>query len=68
MFGNLGSGELMLIFLVVLIFFGAKKIPDIAKGLGQGVREFRKALREVDESIQKDDRQLKSEQKEEKNT
>lgn len=64
MFGNLGTGELMLIFLVVLIFFGAKKIPDIAKGLGQGVREFRKALREVDETIQKSGGEEKSEQKE----
>lgn len=64
MLGNLGTGELMLIFLVVLIFFGAKKIPDIAKGLGQGVREFRKALREVDETIQKSGGEEKSEQKE----
>lgn len=52
MFGNIGTPELVLIFLVVLVLFGAKKLPDLAKGLGQGIREFKKALREVEENIQ----------------
>lgn len=43
--------ELVVIFLFVLIFFGAKKIPDIAKGLGQGVREFRKAMKQVEDEV-----------------
>jgi sec-independent protein translocase protein TatA len=37
MFGNLGAGEIILILLVVLILFGAKKIPELAKGLGKGM-------------------------------
>ena len=47
MFGNLGTGEIILILLIVLIFFGAKKIPELAQGLGKGLREFRKAAREA---------------------
>ena len=43
MFGNLGGGEILLILLFILVFFGAKKIPDLAQGLGKGIREFRKA-------------------------
>jgi sec-independent protein translocase protein TatA len=44
--GNLGGPEIILIILVIVVFFGAKKIPEIAKGLGQGIHEFRKAVRE----------------------
>ena len=43
MFGGLGPWELMLIFLVVLLIFGAKRIPEIAQGLGKGIKEFKKA-------------------------
>jgi sec-independent protein translocase protein TatA len=53
MFGNLGTGEILLIFLVILIFFGAKKIPDLAQGLGKGLREFRKAARDIQDEIEK---------------
>jgi sec-independent protein translocase protein TatA len=41
-FGNLGGGEILLILVFVLIFFGPKKIPEIAQGLGKGIREFKK--------------------------
>jgi sec-independent protein translocase protein TatA len=47
--GNIGATELVLIVLVLVIFFGAKKIPEIAQGLGKGIREFKKAAREIDE-------------------
>ncbi len=50
--GNLGTGEILLIVLVVLIFFGAKKIPELAQGLGKGVREFRKAMRDVQDEVE----------------
>ncbi len=53
MFGNLGTGEILLILLVVLIFFGAKKIPELAQGLGKGIREFRKAARDVQDEMEK---------------
>lgn len=50
--GNLGATEIILIVLVILIFFGAKKIPELAQGLGKGIREFRKATREIEDNIQ----------------
>jgi sec-independent protein translocase protein TatA len=47
----LGGWEIVLILAVVLILFGAKKLPELAKGLGQGVKEFKKASRnEIDKS------------------
>ncbi len=54
MFGlfNLGGGEIILVLALVLILFGAKKLPELAKGLGQGIKEFKKATREVSDEIQ----------------
>ncbi len=46
--GNLGAPELLIILLIVFIFFGAKKIPEMAQGIGKGIREFRKAAKEVE--------------------
>jgi sec-independent protein translocase protein TatA len=51
MFGNLGTGEIILIVLVVLILFGAKKIPELAQGIGKGMREFKKSLKDVEDDI-----------------
>ena len=58
MFGNIGGSELFLILLVILIFFGAKKLPELAKGLGQGIREFRKAAKDVQEEVDKEVKKL----------
>jgi len=52
MFGNIGMPELILIFLVVLLLFGAKKLPELAQGLGKGIREFKKAMREEEPPTQ----------------
>lgn len=49
--GNIGAGELMLIFLVALLLFGAKRIPEIARGLGQGIREFKGAMNDIKREI-----------------
>jgi sec-independent protein translocase protein TatA len=49
---GLGGGELIIILGAVLILFGAKKIPEFAKGLGQGMKEFKKASREVSEELE----------------
>ena len=49
MFGNLGAGEIILILLVILILFGAKKIPELAQGLGKGMKEFKDAKDGKDE-------------------
>ena len=51
MFG-MGGGELILVLGAVLILFGAKKIPEFAKGLGQGMKEFKKASREVTDELE----------------
>ncbi len=48
----LGGWEIILILAVVLILFGAKKLPELAKGLGTGIKEFKKATREVTDEIQ----------------
>lgn len=48
---NLGGGEVFLILAVVLILFGARKLPELAKGLGQGIKEFKKATRDVTEEM-----------------
>ncbi|HEX3857485.1 MAG TPA: twin-arginine translocase TatA/TatE family subunit [Verrucomicrobiae bacterium] len=50
MFG-LGGWEIVLILAVVLILFGAKKIPELAKGLGSGIKEFKKATKDVTDEI-----------------
>lgn len=47
----LGGWEIVLILAVVLILFGAKKLPELAKGLGSGIKEFKKATREVSDEI-----------------
>ncbi|MEX0780418.1 MAG: twin-arginine translocase TatA/TatE family subunit [Balneolales bacterium] len=51
--GALGGLEWMVIILVVLLLFGAKKIPELAKGMGQGINEFRKASAEIRSEIDK---------------
>ena len=47
MLGGIGPWEILLILLIVLLLFGAKRIPEVARGLGKGMKEFKKAAREV---------------------
>lgn len=56
--GSLGAPEIILILVVILIFFGAKKIPELAQGLGKGLREFRKAARDIQEDVEKEVKQI----------
>lgn len=51
-FGGLGGWEILLIMMVLLIFFGAKKIPELARGLGRGIREFKDATSEIKKEIE----------------
>ena len=51
MFENLGGGEVLLIFLVILIFFGPKKIPELATSLGKGLRKFRDAKEGLEDQL-----------------
>lgn len=59
MFGNLGAGEIILIVLVVLLLFGAKKIPELARGIGKGMSEFKKGLKDVESEIKSADNDVK---------
>lgn len=60
-FGSLGGTELIIALVIILLLFGAKKIPELARGLGSGVREFRAGTRgegEVDKQEEKKDEEL----------
>ena len=52
MFQGIGTWEILLIFLVALLLFGAKRIPEIAKGLGKGITEFKRAVKDVKDEIE----------------
>ncbi len=64
--GNIGTTEILLIALVFVVFFGAKKIPELAQGLGKGIREFRKAAREVSEDVDTDAKKIENRSSESK--
>jgi sec-independent protein translocase protein TatA len=51
MFGNLGFGELMVIMVIVLVLFGAKRVPEISASFGKGIREFKKNLSDIEQSV-----------------
>lgn len=53
--GGLGMSEILVIALVVLLFFGGKKIPELMKGLGKGVRSFKDGMKEVEKEIKDTD-------------
>ncbi len=53
MLEDFSIGKILLILFVLVIFFGPKKIPDIAQSVGKGIREFKKAMRDVSDEIQK---------------
>lgn len=54
---HIGWQEILIILLIALLLFGAKRIPELAKGLGKGIREFRKGLSEIDKPLDKNDTQ-----------
>jgi sec-independent protein translocase protein TatA len=51
MFDNIGGGELLVIVFVIFLFFGPKKLPEIGKSLGRGLKEFRNAMRGMENDI-----------------
>ena len=50
---NLGTGEIIAIVLVILLLFGGRKIPELMRGLGKGVKSFKQGMNEVEEEIKK---------------
>ncbi len=54
LFGSFGVGEVVIIALVVLLFFGGKKIPELMKGLGKGVKSFKEGVKGIEDEINLD--------------
>ncbi len=52
-FFNLGTGEIIAIVLIILLLFGGRKIPELMRGLGKGVKSFKQGMNEVEEEIKK---------------
>jgi sec-independent protein translocase protein TatA len=55
-FGNLGFMEIMLILVVVLLLFGAKRLPEIGASMGKGIREFKRSISDVDKQLKEPER------------
>ena len=64
---NLGPWEIVLIILFVIILFGGKKLPELARGLGLGLKEFKKATREIKDEVQNASDEVNGDEKEPQN-
>ena len=51
MFGNLGMGEILIIALIILVFFGARRIPELMGSMGKGIREFKRNVNEIGSAV-----------------
>ena len=60
-FGNMGFMEILLILVVVLLLFGAKRLPEIGASMGKGIREFKKSITDVDRSLREPERDARIE-------
>ncbi|MBU2490978.1 MAG: twin-arginine translocase TatA/TatE family subunit [Bacteroidetes bacterium] len=60
MFGTLGFTEILLIVIAIIVLFGAKKIPEFAKGIGSGIKEFRNSIKDIEKDINLEDSKLKN--------
>ncbi|HOJ37461.1 MAG TPA: twin-arginine translocase TatA/TatE family subunit [Ignavibacteriales bacterium] len=65
MFSNIGFTELIIIMIIILIFFGPKKIPELAQSIGKGIKEFKKAMADMKDNV--DAKDTKNEQKDDNN-
>jgi sec-independent protein translocase protein TatA len=57
MFGNIGMPEILVILVVVLLLFGAKRLPEIGSSMGKGIREFKKSINDLNRSVTEIDRE-----------
>ncbi|MBR7157503.1 MAG: twin-arginine translocase TatA/TatE family subunit [Bacteroidales bacterium] len=55
LFGNFGAGEIIIIALIVLLLFGGKKIPELMKGIGKGVKSFKDGVKGIEEDLNSDE-------------
>ena len=56
--GGIGTTEVIIVAIFVLVFFGAKRIPELARGLGQGIKEFRQASKDIKKEIEDSSRDI----------
>lgn len=61
MLGGLGFSELMIILVIVLVLFGAKRVPEIGASIGKGIREFKRSVNDMDRSIREPEAPARSE-------
>ncbi|MDR1090746.1 MAG: twin-arginine translocase TatA/TatE family subunit [Prevotella sp.] len=54
-FGNLGTGEVIILAIAVLLLFGGKKIPELMKGLGKGIKNFKEGVKGIEDDIEGND-------------
>lgn len=59
--GPLGMPELLIILVIILVLFGSRRIPDLAKGLGEGIRNFKSGMRSNDDTPEIEDRKFREE-------
>ena len=55
MFGSIGMQEIVLVLFILLLLFGAKRLPELGESLGKGIREFKRGVSEIKEDIESDD-------------
>jgi len=60
-FGNIGPLELLMILVIVLVIFGAKRVPEIGASIGKGIREFKRNISDMDRQIKEPERDARSE-------
>ena len=58
--GNIGAGEIVIVALVILLLFGGKKIPELMKGLGKGVKSFKDGLKGVEDEVKEVKKDIES--------
>lgn len=64
LFGSFGAGEIIVIVFIVLLLFGGKKIPELMKGIGKGVKSFKDGIKGIEDEINADDsKETKKEEK-----
>jgi sec-independent protein translocase protein TatA len=59
MFGQVGWQEILVILFLLLLLFGAKRLPELGQSLGKGIREFKKGIRDIQEDVEQEDRKTK---------
>ncbi|MFN2431496.1 MAG: twin-arginine translocase TatA/TatE family subunit [Gemmatimonadota bacterium] len=65
MFGGIGMQEILLILLIVLLVFGAKRLPELGQAMGKGIREFKRGVSDIEEEFKNEPRAKKPEAREE---